>query len=148
MLASAMGALTATLLVVSPAHAGETQRNNTSWEGSTAGYAAAQGTVGFPSRRSFDLRGWVKDVCGGDPDGDGRGAYATVHWTLRGDRHGAQRLGKDTNGCGNGRTSFDPPMKKFARIVRQVTIIVCEKDTADPDVDYCSLLVFDNPWLG
>lgn len=100
MLASPTLALSLGLLAISapPALAGETQTLTTAGIGKP-GYVRASVTVTWLSKRTFDLQGWVEDVC----PADGRGAYLTVLSSAK------PYSVADTNECGNGRVYFDPP---------------------------------------
>ena len=138
-------ATVAVLLVPATAQASETKRVNTRYDIETVGYALTAATVRFPSRKAFDVQGWVKDVCGGDPSGDGRGAYVSMVFTPRGGEQHRTRIGKDVNGCSNGKRHYNPAPKKFDRRISSVTIVVCEADADDPDESSpCAFKQFDN----
>jgi len=138
-------AVVGTLLVAPTAHASESKRVSTAYDLSVpAGYALTRATVRFPSRRAFDLHGWVKDVCDG-ADGDGKGAYVRVVATRPDDSQYKREVGKDANGCGNGKRLYNPAPKKFDFRLRAVTVIICERDQDRPRRNaYCNLETFDN----
>lgn len=103
---TAVGALLA-LIVSTTALAGETR----TWDDArytAKGYAKASVIVDFPSKRAFDVQGYVEDRC----PKDGFGAYLkTTYAVTSATGYSSPRTGttfKDSNGCGNGTSPFDP----------------------------------------
>jgi hypothetical protein len=142
LLASVIVAGAALAFTPAAALAGETHYFNTDggpipdW---SKGYIRAAVTVEFLSKKTFDVSGWVEDVC----PKDGDGGYVMIDTGL-GDNITAQ----DTNGCDNGKVNFDPaPVKKNVD-VRYVRATVCEKDgdgnTGTKAGYYCASYTFNN----
>jgi hypothetical protein len=135
-------ALVVSLLVMlsgPAAHAGETRQWSTKDEYG-GGHAVIRITVHFLSKRSVDIRGWVKDACGGG-DGDGQGAYAWVK-----NRKWERLVAKDINGCGNGKRHFDPGPFTLKRDLKYLAVLVCESDpNGDSEhLGICAIKEFDN----
>ncbi len=104
----------------------------------TAGHAVAKVVVSFPSRRAYDVRGWVSDRC----PGDGYGAYVYVERAESGPAGGMysdrRRVGTDANGCGNGRSHFDPGPVKYSSRLGAVRIHLCEWDASEGGAASCT----------
>ncbi len=130
LLAAAMPvALGLTLAAPQAAFAGETVGLTTDGKTpDTAGHVKTQVTVAFPSRRAYDVKGWVSDQC----PGDGFGAYVYIERVISGPDGGhfldRRRVGADANGCGNGRVRFDPGPRKYSTKLTQIRIMLCEWD--------------------
>jgi len=134
------------MLALSPAAAlaGESHYYNTAGgptpDGSD-GYIRAKVTVNFPSKKAYDVKGWVEDMC----PGDGKGGYVTARMGTTTETS-IWSLGKDTNGCGNGKVRFDPAPYRNGTILSGIRVEVCERDTnGDGDgPPYCESHWFDN----
>ena len=144
LLASAAVAVAGAVLAFTPAAAlaGETQYFNSDggpipdW---SKGFVRGAVTVEFLNKKTFDVSGWIEDVC----PKDGDGGYVQITTGL-GDNITAQ----DTNGCDNGKVYFDPaPVKKNVD-VRYVRATMCEKDgdgnTGTKAGYYCQNYTFNN----
>jgi hypothetical protein len=121
LLAAAAVAAAALAFTPAAALAGETHYFNTDggpvpdW---SKGFVRAAVTVEFPSKKSYDVSGWVEDVC----PKDGAGGYVTIEASMDTYKY------KDTNGCGNGKVAFDPAPVKKTYEVQTIRATVCEID--------------------
>ena len=125
-------ALALPLAAAPPAVAGETVTLSTyNKTPHTAGYAKTQLKVRFPSKKAYDVQGWVSDMC----PGDGWGAYVYVERTASGPAGSTysdrRRVGQDANGCGNGRSRFDPGPVKYETKLTGIRIQLCEWDGSE-----------------
>ena len=138
LLLSVLAATSALAAIPPTASAGETKwpsTKNGPYPDWSAGYTRAAITVEFLSKRSYDIQGWVEDVC---PQ-DGNGAYLRL-------RIETGWVATDTNGCDTGRVYFDPPPVKRPTNVSSLWFDLCEIDADgnDHNTHYCTLVTFDN----
>lgn len=109
------------------------------------GNAKAKFTVGFKTKHSFTIGGWLKDICPADSRGVYMFMYVYHHREL-GDWGG---MPYDNNGCGNGRfnllkTAYSAGSDK----IRWLRVLVCEMDQAETAPQVCRGWNFRNPFVG
>ena len=137
-LASIIAAASVLAFTPSAALAGETGWLNTQngpvpdW---SSGYVRAGVTVEWLSKKTYDIKGWVEDVC----PKDGNGGYVYLN-------NSYPAIASDANGCGNGRSFFDPAPVKSGYYVPGITVRLCERDIngSGHNTNYCTSYSFKN----
>lgn len=135
LLAATAAATTAILVGALPASAA-TREFSTAGVGA-AGYATGYLSVIYTGARTYGLTAWNDDKCGGDPGGNGMGAYLYIR-EVYGDGTSANRVTLvDNNGCNNGGDFVDWNVTTPKNINR-VEGRLCEEDRNGPKASICT----------